>query len=322
MVVLASLAVAQNERVFRGNITLEKQVLPIRIYLKPNGQKVTGYYVYEGRDLPLRLSGTLSDAAIELKEFDRNKQTGVFKGAYSDIGLQGDWYRPDGKMGGDFTLIEQDSHFSKAKLGTGRVVDKANDISVLYPQFAGGQGAGWQTLNQMLRKETLGFVAEIKQSNLEARQSDPKSQGGYLECDYQLWLGRDRFVSLSLSSDYYFAGAAHPNRGLQTVNFDPQTGKTIPLSSLFKKGSNYMDKLVTIAKKNLEGTLETMGMSPEDRKNTLDTLSTDGLGWTLSPKNLQLYFSVAHVLGDYLEAPIPLGEIKDILTPETLSQLR
>lgn len=323
MLFMWSMGLAQSpERVFRGNITLDKLVLPIRMYLKPSGQNVSGYYVYEGRNLPIQLSGILSDAAIDLKEFSGNKQTGVFKGAYSDIGLQGDWYRPDGKMGGDFTLVEQDARFSKAKLTTALAVDKNSDINLLYPQFSGGQGAGWQTLNQMLRKQALGFVADIKQSTLEARKSDPKAQGGYLDGDYRLWLGTDRFISLGLSSDYYYAGAAHPNRELVGINFNPQTGKTIPLSSLFKKDSRYLERLIKLGKKSLEITLETQGISPEDQKDILETLTTDGLQWTLSPQSLQLYFGVAHVLGDYLEASIAIDGIQDILTPEMLRLLR
>lgn len=313
---LAGVALAQApERVFRGSIILDKEPLPIRMYLKVSGQKASGYYVYEGKEKPLRVEGTLNESGLSLKEYDGARQTGVFKGGYTDVGIEGDWYIPSGKMGGTFSIVENDVAFSKAHLSTVYIRDKPRDIRVLYPQFS-GTGSGWQTLNAMLRKEATGMLTDIQQAPAERGRP-----AGYLDMDYRIWLGRDRFVSLTITAGYYYPGAAHPGSYVNGYNVDPQTGKDIPLSSLFKKGSNYLGRLVEVAKRNLEGQLQTQGMSQEDRQTTLDELQVEGLEWSATPGGLWLYFGVPHVLGDTLEVFVGFEDLKDVLETSNTSPL-
>lgn len=305
--VLFSIGQAQtSERVFRGSVTLNDIIYPIRMHVKVFGQKVVGYYVHEGKDKPLRLEGTLSEAELNLKEFAGTRQTGVFKGGYTEEGLSGDWYIPSGKRGGSFAITEQDVRFSQAKLATVRVEDKAASINVLYPQFTGEQGPGWQSLNAQLRKEATDLLSNFKQPG-------KPSADGYLEFDYRLWLGTNRFISLTTTAGFYSPGAAHPSSYVGSYNFDPQTGKTIPLSSLFKPGSRYLQRLLEQGKRSLDAQFEVGGKSPEERNEILSDLSTEYLEWAVTPKGIRLYFSVPHVLGDFLEAHVDFSDLKDIL---------
>ncbi|WP_337871419.1 RsiV family protein [Meiothermus sp.] len=295
------------ERVFRGNITLENQVLPIRMYLKLNGPKVTGYYLYEGRNGRLRLEGTFSEAELNLKEFDGNKQTGVFRGGYNDRGIEGDWYTPNGKRGGRFSMVEQDYRFRQARLETVRVAEAKPQIQVLYPAFS-GPSSGWQSINRQTAQSVGSILSLYRQDYQTALKEKRLSEMRCLDMNYTLTLGTDGLVSFFIvGSSCGPSGCAYPGSWIRGYTFDPQTGKQVPLSALFKPSSGYLERLVALGRKQV---LENLQADPSDRP-WLD-LNAEDLQWTLSAKGLTLYFSVPHALGDYREAFIGYDQLRDI----------
>ncbi|MDX2007169.1 MAG: RsiV family protein [Meiothermus sp.] len=315
VVLLAGLATAQtpNERVFRGHILVEPQELPIRMYLRVSGQRATGYYVYEGREQPLRLEGTFGPSGLKLKEFEGSKQTGAFDGGYTEAGLEGDWYRPDGKVGGRFSLAEQDHRFGATQLSTVRLADRGANIAVLYPRFV-GQGAGWERINAQTAQAAQRSLKLYREDYQTAVRENNLSQFRYFDLDYTLTLGTERLVSFTLSGSACGpGGCAYPGSWIEGHTFDPQTGSRVPLSALFKPGSRYLERLVTLGRQKVRGQLEANGVPPADLPGILERLGLEGLQWALGPKGIWLYFSVPHVLGDYQGALLEYTELRDLL---------
>ncbi len=113
-------------------------------------------------------------------------------------------------------------------------------------------------------------------------------------------------------------GMAHPNNYNLVYNYDVQAGKELQLADLFTPGSNYVETLSKIAKKNLEA-------KPELK--TIEGLSffvNEGAGpkaenfqlFNLNNKSLILIFNPGTVAPEFASTQtveIPLSELKDIL---------
>lgn len=307
------------EQVFRGRLEIGSQSLPIRMYLKSSGGKVAGYYLYEKIGQPLRLEGSLEQNRLKLREYSGQQFTGTFDGRLDKSSLEGSWTSPDSKRKGRFSLLEQDHRFAQARLSTRVIADPQSGLEVLYPQFSGvDKAAGWDRINQVLAQEPTRLARQYRQDYAEALEGFRKGQierwqleMGTLELDYRLLLGTDRLLS-AVMKGYGCGpgGCAHPSSFVMAYTLEPSSGKRIALSQLFKKSSNYLSRL-----RELGVEIATSTYDASAREAIRDNLDTRYLQWALSPEGLHVYWSVPHVLGDYIETLIPFSRLEGILEP-------
>ena len=305
------------EQVFRGRLEVGSQSLPVRMNLKTLGGKAAGSYVYEKIGKPLRLGGRLEQGRLKLREYAGGQLTGSFDVRMGEGSLEGTWTSPDGKRKGKVSLTRQDHRFAQARLTTRVIADAKSGLEVLYPQFGGVEkAAGWRRVNQALAQEPTRLARQYRQDYAEALDRFRKGEierwqleMGALELDYRLLLGTDRLLSVVMTGyGCGPGGCAHPSGFVQAYTLEPPTGNRVALSQLFKKGSNYLARL-----RELGVEIATSTYDASAREAIEQNLDPRYLQWALSPKGLHVYWSVPHVLGDYIETVIPLSRLEDVL---------
>lgn len=306
---LSGLALGQGfsgTQTFRGGLQGTNADFPIRMTLTAKGNTLSGSYVYETRDQPLRLEGSWSGNRFTLREFDGGRNTGSFSGNI-DV-LSGVWTSADGKRRYDFYLVLQDLRFSQAALRTTVVADTKMKLSVRYPRFV-ANGPAWSKTNSLLAAEAVRWINEYRADYKE--ENPPPNSMGYLEMDYRVRLGQDSFLSVELIGSYCFpGGCANPYNWMSGVNIDPRSGQVIALSTFFKKGSKYLTELETLSEAQV---IEELQLKGEDQQALRRALSTQEMGWSVDRGGFWLYFAMPSVWGDVQVAYIPFVQLRDYL---------
>jgi hypothetical protein len=116
---------------------------------------------------------------------------------------------------------------------------------------------------------------------------------------------------------------AHPNTFYRTFTFDRQ-GREVTLGDLFVSGSNYLERLSTLAYTRVVDELRERAGEP-----TPEMLDTVRIGTSPTPETLQFFYvngnklhllfppyQVAAYAAGSFDVSIPLSELDDILLPE------
>ena len=268
-----------------------------------NNTEFMGEYNYKSRMESLFLQGHVTEGqGIELTEISSDKTTGSFQGKWdsSHSKIEGQWKNADGTKSFPFTLkkiADGDTYISEG-------------IQIDYPIFT----AFDPSVNAQLNTR----VQDAIQKELQPLGSDSEGLSlGYSEYGFSTYQDEyainnysDNYISLQSSSDWYDAGAAHPNHNKSFLNYAIVSSKvkTLKLADLFLPKSDYQKVIIKMVRDDL-----TRQQASWPKEVKLDH-------WTIQGKSLVFSFD-PYAVGSYAEGfytvVIPFSKIKTLLNPES-----
>ena len=324
-------------RVFVGNIEGKGA---IRMMLKRDGEKLSGYYRKTATDLSLgdyvSLEGELSDdGEFSIEEFDspgNDQATAIFKGKLINattgggqiLKLEGTWSKTDGGMavpaslteelfdlGSNLWLVSRDKKEESKKPGY--------TIEAMFPQIEGSGDARAQKFNQEINNILAREIEEFKASNKDDSDPppDPDLPGSYLDISYEVESTSGGLISIAFGVSTYYSGAAHPNSYTLVFNYDIKNGKQLALSDLFISGSNYLEITSAYCIRRLKEKLGDGDWIEEGASAKPDNYKS----WNVTPRGLLITFDpyqVASYADGPQEATVPYSELKAVIAPEGL----
>ncbi|MGA5541515.1 hypothetical protein ACPCIR_06645 [Mycobacterium sp. NPDC051198] len=180
------------------------------------------------------------------------------------------------------------------------------DKSVTIPQLSGGDPAVTARFNAAMQASRAGMPAQSADMSVD----DGELPGGFGSGVTRIGSGvvAGRMVLL-----WYGKGAAHPNHSLGTVVIATHTATPVTVDDLYQDRAAAQARLRTLLPQlDTSGRLNESSVSGED----IDT------NWLPTSSGLEVYVSVAHVMGDYVVVTVPWDQIADQLRPGMLDALR
>lgn len=150
----------------------------------------------------------------------------------------------------------------------------------------------------------------------------PAGTENYLDLVTEIDTANSKLISLSISVDSYFSGAAHPNHQTFHFNWDIGNEKSLGLDGLFIQGKKYLPRLaalVTEAIRDQKGSeydlvwLET-GAGPKIENYHTVTLRPEGLRVQFDPYDIDSYAAGP------TEVLILFGDLKGYIGPNIAAQ--
>jgi hypothetical protein len=162
-----------------------------------------------------------------------------------------------------------------------------------------------------------GFVAqdinEFKAS-LKYVPGTPVSSGSTLDIKWELVSPPGRILSIRYDVDGYADGAAHPYHYTQTLNFDIEQGRQIPMDSLFQPGSDYLQRIADYCKAELA----TRDIAFGQFSSGADPTQENYRNWNITGAGLLITFDEYQV-APYAAGPqtvvIPYSSLSDVIDP-------
>ncbi|RDI42815.1 RsiV family protein [Aquicella lusitana] len=196
-------------------------------------------------------------------------------------------------------------------------------IKAKSPELAGNLNSQAKQFNQLIDTAVSGqidqFKKEVVKSFPDIKNLPESVRQNNLDIFYDLSTvsaGSQTLLSVRFNNEFYFAGAAHPGRKIQVVNYDLQTGKQLALNDLFKANSNYLNVIATYSREQLKKELQQQdndwfekGTAPksENYKN-----------WNLLPEGILFTFEeyqvAAYVFGQP-EVLVPYKVLESVIAP-------
>lgn len=207
-------------------------------------------------------------------------------------------------------------------------------LGVKYPELRGLRDAVVEaSINAAIKKsiddEVTEFVAgakEIKKPPFPGAKSEFQIEYAVAQLTPSFRTGKEEMspaiLSLSLHSLPYYAGAAHPNGSVRSMNFDLRTGGQFALADLFTSGSDYFTPLVAYVRADLKKQFEPFssktiglddwimtGTEPTAENYAVFLLRKDGLAFVFNP-----YQVAPYVFGERTVV-VPWATLRAILAP-------
>jgi hypothetical protein len=187
-------------------------------------------------------------------------------------------------------------------------------IKARYPQ-AVGSDARMVKLNQAIKSLALKEVAGFKKDFSVPEERGPS--GSYFDLSYSIELATDKLVSLTFYEDSFYEGAAHPNHGSLTLNYDLDSGRVLKLADLFKPNSHYLMPISNYAINSLKKQLAQdpdldwlkKGAGPEEENYKSWAITRRGLKVTFDPYQVASYAEGPH------EVVIPFSLLRNVIEP-------
>jgi hypothetical protein len=340
-------APAEFKEVFVGTIDDKHAV---RMELERNGANLGGRYFYERAgafnlamsmlELKGRIDGdgnvTLTETPEATYETGRWQKTGEFKGKLDGLSANGDvelrfsglWTgAKDGKQL-QFSLRQLRFDLGGLKLDE-KKEKSANkrlryEIETEMPQLVGRDASRTEPFNRAVadfvaapisgfKKEMGERASEEKGVGREAKSTAPPNSIGV---SYEVIAANKDFISILFYFSYEYAGAAHPNRGTESFNYDLNRNVAIKLADLFSPNSNYLKVISDYSIKELKK-LETVSHAEEGAGPKLENFQS----WNITPAGLKITFDPyqvgAYADGEHLVV-VPYSLLKPIIKPDGL----
>lgn len=179
-------------------------------------------------------------------------------------------------------------------------------------------GEYWDYVNGLIRSRALGDLYQARRYFDEWAAPNDWKGGSYWETNLRQFYRKDQLVSITVGWSHYFAGAAHPNHGLETINiFGPEAG-IIGVDELFNFETEPLKFLTEYANQDIVRQAESASEAW-----TLDSY-VEQLGWdvfkhfSFNAEGIRLNLSSAsglpHVLG-FSEIYLPWRHAERYLAP-------
>ncbi|GIU81679.1 MAG: DUF3298 domain-containing protein [Acidobacteria bacterium] len=325
-----------NKKIFVGYIARNYdgayQEYPFWMSLWQNGENLGGEYFYlKSRDKQkLKLSGKITkDGKFSLVETDPSgAKTGEFRGEwrteeYKSV-ISGDWINPKSRNKLRFYASEQMIFFKtdaevRPFMRSEENKQKRYRVDVQYPEIYGVRNA--QIFNNLVKGLAEQMASDFRtdaEESWEALKADRNmmESHSFIDLKYNITYADENVLSLFLSESRYFAGAAHPNHGTSTINFDMEKGRTFALRDLFNS-PDYLDVISQYCIKKLKakfqeeyGDAEILweeGAKPEEENYRNWAITKNGLLIIFNP------YEVAPYAAGTQEVLITYDKLKSIL---------
>jgi hypothetical protein len=335
---------------FRGYYTgTIGENLKIRVDLTKEGEDLYGTYVYDGKESPLRLTGTVdTEGALTLTELVDDRKTGLFNGELDSEArnAKGEWSSADRSKKFPFTFVRAATERvdeKQAKAGGHELVAYLN-----YPHFELPDSASAMRLNDAISKAVNSryetFLAALK--NTQAEQSKPSEQpapkppaedgdaalpadadGEDVDRAYSFNIGEyvityfsEKFVSIHLVA-YEDAGGAHPNTFTMTLNLAMRSDappKKVELADLLVTGDASRKMLSDFCIAELKKAGASQVANGVLKELTLEEMSD----FTVDPQKLTIYFdpyAVASYAEGAFEVSVPRSALSEAMKPDILA---
>jgi hypothetical protein len=143
--------------------------------------------------------------------------------------------------------------------------------------------------------------------------------GSDLNVGYDVALAQDDVISLQLSVNSYYQGAAHPNTFTEVLNYDLKNGKPLKLADLFKPGAKYLPALANYCIADLKKQAKDKGLEASEIENGAAANAKNYQTWTITRKGLGINFD-AYQVGPYAAGPqyvlVPYANLKELINPD------
>lgn len=179
-------------------------------------------------------------------------------------------------------------------------------------------GQYWDFVNGVIRARILGDFFQTRRHIDEWVHGSDWPSGSYSEINLSEFYRKDQLVSLTVGWDSYYAGAAHPNHGLETINIFGEQAGIISASDLFDYSKHSLEFLTEYANQDIRRQSESQEMVW-----SLDEYVKQS-GWdvfehfSFNAEGMQLNFSSAsglpHVLG-FFAVYLPWQHAERYLAP-------
>jgi hypothetical protein len=325
MVTAVALAFAQSAqaqgvtKTYRGAVGSSH----IQMTLNFDGRKVTGRYSYDSVGEDIKVTGQLdAEGKLELTEFaEKNKPSGKFsckRPLDAPLDRECYWTKPDGTRQSFVNLSEQNITMTGGlQIVPKLLTNRKRGISVSYPQIA-GSGA----LNPAAQKFNSRILALVQKAIQDDFQ--PIDEKGVFDTNYNILLGMNDLISVEMV-EYYDGGGAHPNDRWWSLTYDLAANKELKFEDLFKPGSDYNTAIAKYVTDDIERRAAEMEKdharldNREPRKREDPILPMDQLGelsgWAMTPKGVNVYFDLPHVIAVFDKNFVPYSVIREYLKP-------
>lgn len=185
--------------------------------------------------------------------------------------------------------------------------EPAFTILVSKPVLKGSDDPRVDDFNRQVSALIDTQVADFKRSVSDAGPPPVPTTGNSLKITYSLKSPPGALISLLITSDVYYDGAAHPGQSFQALTYDLTSGNAVPLAQLFQPGAPYLQLLADFCQKQLSA--RDALQFPEGAAPTAENFQI----WVVTKNGIEITF------GDYQVAPYAMGP-QTVLVP--YSQLR
>ena len=311
-------AQATSNKTYRGRLG-DKH---IEMRLTVNGGKVTGTYFYDRFKQDIPLEGTYdAKGQLELLEGSGKRKTGKFickkESETPGVDLDCEWSRPDGTGKALVFLNEQVLLFKNDTSIKPKVInDRQRKVDVSYPQLtASATTPAMAELNRLIESRV----------NKAIKDFEPESYANaYFDTTYNVLFAGDDKVSIEFDEDS-FAGGAHPNESLWTVNYDLKANRELTLEDVFKPGDEYKTAIAEFVAKDINRRAEEIerieareNNRPQEKREepfmTADQLP-DMNTWGFTTKGFVAYFDFPHVMAVFDKTIVPYSIVARYVKP-------
>jgi hypothetical protein len=294
----------------------------IEMRLSPGGSKVTGSYFYDRFKQDIPLEGAYdAKGQLELIEGAGKRKTGKFickkEAETPGVDLDCEWSRPDGTGKALVFLNEQALLFkTEAQIKPKVINDRQRKADVSYPQLsAAAVTPAMAEFNRLIESRVQKAIKEF----------EPESYANaYFVTTYNVLFADEDKVSVEMVEDS-FAGGAHPNLSLWTVNYDLKANRELTLEVVFKPGDEYKTAIAEFVAKDINRRADEIeriearenNRPPEKREEpfmTADQLPEMDT-WGFSTKGFVAYFDFAHVMAVFDKTIVPYSVVARYVKP-------
>ena len=185
------------------------------------------------------------------------------------------------------------------------------EIDVKYPAI-NSTAPAWVVFNALAESQAKEAIAAFKKDVASAGVFTATGVPTHsLTVGWESYRVTNDFVSVRSTIGVYMAGAAHPNYGSRTINFDPRTSKALALGDLFKQvNTDYLGALSVYCKRVL--TRQGRFDFPEGA----DPKPANYANWNMGRFNLLISFDpyqVTPYAAGRVECEVPLRSLRTLL---------
>ena len=200
---------------------------------------------------------------------------------------------------------------------TVKVIEKSTEryhVNATYPVYF-LSGRSLNIFNTVIFSKITGYVDDF--TNMAKQLILPDGRKSELNGEHSTYTALHRFITVIIDV-YPHLGGAHPNHDILATTFDTAANATITLSDLFAAGSNYLERLSTLAEKALfikYPELDFAFNDPTYRKGFAPKAENFN-HWALTDSGFIIFFpeyQVAPYAAGVLDVEIPYADISDII---------
>ena len=189
-------------------------------------------------------------------------------------------------------------------------IDPPYQINAELPLLLENQQLPVEHFNQLVDALVRGNIASFRNNVLEKSPDPPISVGSSYNLKYDQLSPLGQIISLKFMINTYFDGAAHPGEQNLTFTYDLVAGQKLNLEQLFVLGSDYLDRIASSCKMQLN--LRDIAYNEAGADPTVENYHN----WNITADGLLITFDmyqVAAAAAGSQTVLVPYGELREII---------